>query len=626
MLIRELAKCYRGGKMMKGMRYEKDPTGVTEVYFPKEFFRGEFRCDFFISALMKRVWAAQLGVLGEIDRICKKYDISYFADSGTLLGAVRHHGFIPWDDDVDIAMKRTDYEKFITACKKELDEKYQIIVPFSSEDWVQPFVRIINDAGLQKGGSLEWCYNCNIISGVDIFPLDYLSRNEVEANFQIYFTELLYRMSRHLMKQTGWENATEEEFEETLSSIEKACSVHLDRSKDLYKQLVSLYEGICQLYTEEEADKLAIFSFTPSCIYPKSAYEKVVLLDFEHLKIPCPRDYDIVLSQCYGDYRCFVAFSADHEYPYYKKILKKREREAFQSICLSAADGLSTVFEIKPNFIQNIAVVKYSIKMCTLYFEIGEKKYVIRMGTEEYMECMNRFAEFKIYQMLAPYKLTDDLYTFSVKDGSKISFFFDNSHFCDVENEEELSACLQLLSFLHHLPIDLGYSFDLMERIEKYEELWEDASYYQDYELTKGKIRELYDFIKMQDKDWGITHFNLSGDNFLIREENGNWDIRIIAWEYAGMQDTHLDLAMLALREKLKKDELDHLLDIYFGEGECKREIRLKIYAYMAICALYISNRYEYYDRRLVDEMREKGLEYYPIAKEYYDVFQLYKQ
>ena len=77
--------------------------------FPQEFFLDEVRDGFFVPAMMKRAWAAELEILIEIDKICDRHHIRYFIDYGTLLGAMRHKGFIPWDDDIDISMKREDY-------------------------------------------------------------------------------------------------------------------------------------------------------------------------------------------------------------------------------------------------------------------------------------------------------------------------------------------------------------------------------------------------------------------------------------------------------------------------------------------------------------------------------------
>ena len=90
--------------------------------FDKTFFEEEERCGFVVEPMMKSVWAAQLEVLENIDRICKENGIKYFADWGTLLGAVRHKGFVPWDDDMDICMLRPDYLRFIDVLNNYSNE------------------------------------------------------------------------------------------------------------------------------------------------------------------------------------------------------------------------------------------------------------------------------------------------------------------------------------------------------------------------------------------------------------------------------------------------------------------------------------------------------------------------
>ena len=91
-----------------------------------DFFRDEVRNGFYIPTTIKQSWACSLDVLAEIDKICVKHDIQYFADWGTLLGAVRHGGFVPWDDDIDICMKRDDYIKFRAIADNELPSEYVI--------------------------------------------------------------------------------------------------------------------------------------------------------------------------------------------------------------------------------------------------------------------------------------------------------------------------------------------------------------------------------------------------------------------------------------------------------------------------------------------------------------------
>ena len=95
--------------------------------FSHEYFDDEIREDFYVSGLMKRVWAANLEVMSDVAKVCEKHNIRWLADYGTLLGAVRHGGCIPWDDDFDICMLRDDYNRFLEVAEKELPENYVVL-------------------------------------------------------------------------------------------------------------------------------------------------------------------------------------------------------------------------------------------------------------------------------------------------------------------------------------------------------------------------------------------------------------------------------------------------------------------------------------------------------------------
>lgn len=107
---------------------------------------------------------------------------------------------------------------------------------------------------------------------------------------------------------------------------------------------------------------------------------------------------------------------------------------------------------------------------------------------------------------------------------------------------------------------------------------------------------ELEAYLEAQPKVWTLTHIDAVPDNFLFVEKNGGTEIRLIDWEYAGMQDAHVDLAMFCIYAMYDRPQVDALIDCYFTEG-CPQEVRTKIYAYIAVCGLLWSNWCEYKSR-----------------------------
>lgn len=150
--------------------------------FCKEFFEDEVRDGFFVPAEIKQAWAAELEVLSEIDKICKKHHIQYFADWGTLLATVRHEGFIPWDDDLDIVMKRDDYNRFMEIANTELSEGFSAYNFRNHDDFWLFLGRVVGKQRICfEQEHLDRFHQFPYIAGVDIFVLDCVSRDEYNS-------------------------------------------------------------------------------------------------------------------------------------------------------------------------------------------------------------------------------------------------------------------------------------------------------------------------------------------------------------------------------------------------------------------------------------------------------------
>lgn len=165
--------------------------------FDEGFFREEERCGFVVAEMMKRVWAVEMEVLTEIDRICKKHGLTYYANWGTLLGAVRHHGFIPWDDDIDICMKRKDYQALMGVLPDELPEGYYNSSSYADLTHNQPLTSIMNTRNIIVDPERrKRFYGCPYICGIDIFPLDFVPRDKELAGLQRNLYTMVYSLAR----------------------------------------------------------------------------------------------------------------------------------------------------------------------------------------------------------------------------------------------------------------------------------------------------------------------------------------------------------------------------------------------------------------------------------------------
>lgn len=296
---------------------------------PGGYLNGEIRDGFYVESTMKKAWAAEIEVLNEVDRICRQHDIQYFADWGTLLGTIRHKGFVPWDDDMDITMKREDYTRFCQIVRQEQGE-LEIINFHTDPEWKDMLSRVINGRSVNYTEEhLRKYHGFPYVAGLDIFPLDYVAPTEEEDKLQCSMISIVEAFSANIRNNT----ATPEEIEQTTKDIEQMCGVKFNNLEPLATQLLKLGERLSMMYTDEESQAVALMGDhagpRPLDVYPKEYYSESIYMPFEYTTIPVPVGYGKILIQKYGEnYMIPYLGGTNHEYPFYRK----QQREVYRQM------------------------------------------------------------------------------------------------------------------------------------------------------------------------------------------------------------------------------------------------------------------------------------------------------
>ena len=241
-------------------------------------------------------------LIAEVDRICKKHHIAYFLDSGTLIGAIRHGGNIPWDDDVDITMKREDYEKFAAVCESEFGDGYALVRPFeygerSFFDFI-PHVAYMKSTIEPEEGEMAFYNNKLNHLLLDIFVLDDISDKPLAQRWKVLRLQLLYGLS--------WSHRYKLDYRE-YSALQKIGVWVLSHVGKLFRQttLEKKFTKIAQ--SDNNKGYPCCFSaYYPfdqiHFIYDKKWFDHAVAVDYEGYQFDVPVGYDHVLKTMFGDY------------------------------------------------------------------------------------------------------------------------------------------------------------------------------------------------------------------------------------------------------------------------------------------------------------------------------------
>ena len=265
----------------------------------ESFFQEEVRSGYTVTKERKEVWAIELDLLVKFDQICTSHGLKYCVGAGTLLGAVRHKGFIPWDDDIDVYMVREDYDRLLEYAD-EFKFPYNLQNSYTEKNLLRTFTRLRNS---QTTGVTKIDQYLPIDKGIfiDIFPLDGISpditadrkQNRVNTYYRTIFgpyntTRIAYH-GRSFTKKVKW-------------LVKKTIAyILVNNQKRVFKKFETNLKRYSVDSTELWGNRTLVFE-CPKSRRPIKDYTDLIMMPFEFIEVPAPRNYDSMLRQQYGDY------------------------------------------------------------------------------------------------------------------------------------------------------------------------------------------------------------------------------------------------------------------------------------------------------------------------------------
>lgn len=284
---------------------------VLDLKIPESFFEEEIKDGFTVSKKRKQIWAVELDLLNQILQICNKYGFRVYADSGTALGAMRHKGFIPWDDDIDLVMFREDYKKLCEIAPRELSAPYFFQTEHTDPGSMRGHAQLRNsDTTAFLNIEIEKRYPFNQGIFIDIFPLDCVPVDQLER--QSFFEEIKSKRE----KAFRYSRMTDRYISNTksLKGIAKAV-VHSLKKKNKSNPYYQDFEEYIQKYNNKKTGKVTKLFFRDidhAHILDTDWFREQVIVPFEFMNIPVPCAFDEVLTEFFGDWRTPVRAASIH--------------------------------------------------------------------------------------------------------------------------------------------------------------------------------------------------------------------------------------------------------------------------------------------------------------------------
>ena len=252
-------------------------------------------------------------------------------------------------------------------------------------------------------------------------------------------------------------------------------------------------------------------------------------------------------------------------------------------------------------------------------FLAAGKKYILRVLGEGQRRLSDRREEEAAYKAIAGCGLCDDPVYLSAETGYKITAFLEGVRSCDPKDPHDVSRCMDLLRHFHELHLTVPHTFDLRANLIHYEDILDGHPCpYPHFQETKERVFSLLPILEKIPVESSLTHIDPGCDNFLFYRPEGSQEekLQLCDWEYASMQDPHMDIAMFALYAFYNKQELDWLTDLYF-KGDPGKLVRTKLYCYMSAYG-YLWSLFAEYKRLQGIDFGDYGLGQFNYADEFY--------
>lgn len=267
--------------------------------------------------VLRKLQLTQVEILKDVDVFCKENNITYFISYGTALGAVRHGGFIPWDDDIDICMPRKDYERFEMLAKKGMGDKYDILNITDTPGYISAFVKVS-----KKGTRFVEATNTNeeYEQGIfmDVFPYDYASSNEEERKKDFQKAWILARIC--MLCEIG-----DPIIPQNIVGLKRTIAQIGCKAVHIFLKLIGLdkkkvYKKYLKHVTKYNDVEGMVYMADYSEIIPERTTMKeeelfpVCSIEFEGMTFECPKNIDSYLKKVYGNYMKLPSVEERHNH------------------------------------------------------------------------------------------------------------------------------------------------------------------------------------------------------------------------------------------------------------------------------------------------------------------------